>query len=209
MLKNTHFIYKSICKVFIKVWYDWHRCKKLWWKIFFRIEATGSLANFYCGKNVNLDVPVRIAGGSGTLRIGTAVWFGWSAAPKMGNGAILLQPRSLESIITIGANTIMSNNVSIVAMGKISIGEHCLIGDMAQIFDCDFHELNPNKRFSGVGPIEPVSIGDNVWIGSHVIILRGVEIGNNSVIGAGSVVTKSIPPNSLAAGVPARVVCML
>ena len=143
------------------------------------------------------------------MNIGENVWLGWNAAPCQGNGTILLQPRSTEAVISIGSYTQISNNVSIVSMGSISIGEHCLIGDQTQVYDCDFHELEPTKRGTGVGEIEPVSIGDNVWIGSRVIILRGVAIGNNSVIGAGSIVTKSIPPNSLAVGVPAKVVRIL
>jgi maltose O-acetyltransferase len=140
------------------------------------------------------------------LHIENGVWLGWDVAQKQGQGAILLQPRTAESVITVGANTQMSNNVTVMAMGKISIGAHCLIGDMTSIIDCDFHEIEPSKRGEGVGPVEPVIIGNNVWIGSRALILRGVAIGDNSVIGAGSVVTKSIPPNSLAVGIPARVV---
>lgn len=185
-------------------------CRIRWLnKILFKIGALGTLSSFHCGDDVRIYVPVRVGGGKGSLDIGGGVWLGWDAAPKLGNGTILLQPRSSESAITIGAFTQISNNVSIVAMGKISIGEHCLIGDMTQIFDCDYHELEPSMRGAGVGPIEPVTIGSNVWIGSRVLILRGVEIGNNSVIGAGSVVTKSIPMNSLAVGVPAKVVRLL
>ncbi len=57
-----------------------------------------------------------------------------------------------------------------------------------------------------VGPVEPVTIGNNVWLGSRVTVLRGVTIGTNSVVGAGSVVTRSIPANSIAVGAPAKVV---
>ena len=172
----------------------------------FRIEATGSLANFDCSDGLRIDVPVTIGTRGGTLKIGNDVWLGWSAATKQGKGTILLQPRLAESVITIGEHTQISNNVSIGALGNISIGAHCLIGEMAWIMDCNFHEIEPSKRGAGVGPIKPVGIGDNVWIGSRVMILPGVVIGNNSVIGAGSIVTKSIPPNCLAVGVPARVI---
>ncbi len=195
-----------LSKLFMAVWRRWHLWKRRWWELLFRIEATGTLDNFRCSKRVRIDAPIRIGGGKGTLNIENNVWLGWDAAQKLGKGTILLQPRLAGSVITVGAHTQMNNNVSIVAMGKISIGEHCLIGDMTSIIDCDFHEIEPDKRGDGVGPIEPVSIGNNVWIGSRVLILRGVAIGDNSVIGAGSIVTKSIPSNSLAVGAPARVV---
>jgi maltose O-acetyltransferase len=81
-----------------------------------------------------------------------------------------------------------------------------LIGDQVTILDCDFHEISPITRMNGVGPIEPVVIGDNVWLGSRVMVLKGVTIGENSVVAAMSVVTKSIPPNSIAVGNPARVI---
>jgi maltose O-acetyltransferase len=204
-LLKSKSVFWVLAKLSMAVWRRWYRWKIRWWEVLFRIEATGSLVIFHCGKEVRIDAPVSVRGGRGTLEIGNNVWLGWDAAQKLGQGTILLQPRLAEAVITVGAHTQVSNNVTIVAMGKIDIGEHCLIGDMTSVIDCDFHEIEPSKRGEGVGPIEPVSIGDNVWIGSRVLILRGVSIGNNSVIGAGSIVTKSIPPNSLAAGIPARV----
>jgi len=77
---------------------------------------------------------------------------------------------------------------------------------LTSIYDCDSHEVDPKFRRRSVGPIEPVIIGDNVWFGSRVQVLRGVSIGDNSVIGAGSVVVQSIPANCVAAGVPAKVI---
>ena len=195
-----------LAKLAMAIWRRWCRWRRRWWEVLFRIEAVGSLVKFHYGNKVRIDAPVRVRGGRGTLDVGNDVWLGFDAAPKLGKGTILLQPRSSESVITIGACTQMSNNISIVAMGKISIGVHCLIGDMTQIYDCDFHELEPSKRGAGVGPIEPVSIGDNVWIGGRVLLMGGVARGNKSVIGAGSIVTKYIPPNSLAVGVPAKVI---
>ena len=74
------------------------------------------------------------------------------------------------------------------------------------IYDSDFHDLAPKTRHESSGASKPVFIGDNVWIGSRAIILKGVEIGDNAVVAAMSVVTRSVPSNSLAAGNPARVV---
>ena len=74
------------------------------------------------------------------------------------------------------------------------------------IFDSDFHELHPDRRRGGTPRMAPVVLEENVFVGDHAIILKGVTIGADSVIGAGSVVTGSIPPGVIAAGNPARVV---
>lgn len=89
----------------------------------------------------------------------------------------------------------------IIATVQVKIGDNCLIGDEVIITDNDFHGVGGNPPKCG-----PVTIGDNVWITPHAIILKGVEIGDHRAIGAGAVVTHSIPPNSFAAGVPARVI---
>ena len=73
------------------------------------------------------------------------------------------------------------------------------------IIDNDFHSLSPEQR-DIQPPSKPITIGDNVWLGGHVIVLPGVTIGDGSVIGAGSVVTGDIPPRSLAVGTPAKVI---
>ncbi|HEY9175929.1 MAG TPA: DapH/DapD/GlmU-related protein [Verrucomicrobiae bacterium] len=96
--------------------------------------------------------------------------------------------------------------MTLVANERIVIGDGCQIGDQVAIYDCDFHEINPATRNRSCGPTQPVSVGNNVWLGSRVMVLKGVNIGDNSVVAAMSVVTKSIPPNSVAAGVPAKVV---
>ena len=149
-------------------------------------------------------VPVR-TDGVGRVELGKGVHLGYLPAPRLGSGEILLQARGEDSSISIGANTLTSNNLSICAMESIHIGEGCQIGDQVAIYDCDFHEIDPSKRLDGPGEIAPVFIGNNVWLGSRVMVLKGVSIGDNSVIGAGSIVTKSLPPNVAAAGVPAKV----
>lgn len=204
--KSNRGLFWYFAKTLMVIRRNLHRWRRRLWLFLLRVEATGSLHEFRVGHGLRIDAPIRIGGGKGTLKIAHDVWLGWDAAQKLGKGTILLQPRLAESVITIGACTQMSNNISIVSMGHISIGSHCLIGDMTSIYDCDFHEVDPSKRGTGAGTIAPVVIGDNVWIGSRVLILRGVSIGDNSVIGAGSTVTKSIPANCLAAGSPARVI---
>jgi maltose O-acetyltransferase len=181
------------------------RFGRAWRRLLFEVDAMGSLRSFAHG-SLCLDSPVRVGGGQGTLEIGDRVGLGCYNAERLGNGEILLEPRDPKAVIRIGSETNISNNVSIVAMSEVRIGNRCRIGDLVQVLDCDYHEVDPLRRDAGVGPVEPVTIGDNVWLGSRVMVLRGVTIGDNSVIGAGSLVTKSVPPNSVAVGVPARVI---
>lgn len=94
---------------------------------------------------------------------------------------------------------------SIGASQLVRIGADCNIGSYVMIIDNNFHRLEPERR-TELPESAPVILEENVWLGSRVIILPGVTIGTGSVIGAGSVVTRDIPPRSLAAGVPARVI---
>lgn len=142
----------------------------------------------------------------GSLVIGTSNHFGYRTAPLIDSGEILLQPRSLSSEIRIGANNAFSNGVSLVANESIEIGNRCQIGDLVAIYDCDFHEIDPATRNRSAGLTSPVRIGNNVWLGSRVMVLKGVSIGDNSVVAAMSVVTKAIPPHCIAAGNPAKVI---
>ena len=88
----------------------------------------------------------------------------------------------------------------------MTIGSRCLIGDAVLIMDSDFHNLSATGRHHLPAETSPVVLEDNVFIGSRVIILKGVTIGKDSVIGAGSVVVRSIPPGVIAAGNPAKVI---
>ena len=118
----------------------------------------------------------------------------------------------------------MLNGALIMAEEHVEIGSHCLISWQVGIADSDFHPLDPQQRridaealapFFGTRPPRPpiptlpVKIADNVWIGMNATILKGVTIGENSVVAAGAIVTKSVPPNSVVAGNPAVVVRML
>ena len=112
-----------------------------------------------------------------------------------------------KAIITIGPNTRI-HGTCIHAREKITIGANCLIAANCQIFDNNGHEVtfeNAENRIHTTGSSKPVVIEDDVWIGAHAIILPGVHIGRGSVIGAGSVVTGSIPAGVTAAGNPAKV----
>ncbi len=150
------------------------------------------------------QVPIRF-GGAGSVVLEEDVSLGYRPAPRIGSGEILLQARG-RARIRIGRGTAMSNNISLVAMDSIDIGEKCLIGDLVTIMDSDFHRVDPAERWQGSDPAAGVRIGNNVWLGSRVIVLKGVMIGDNTVVAAGAVVVRSLPANVVAAGVPAKVI---
>lgn len=112
-----------------------------------------------------------------------------------------------------GAELVIGDNVGIsqsalVSLCSITIGNNVKMGGGTSLYTTDFHSLNPRIR-AGNEDIAyrknaPIEIGDNVFIGAKCIILKGVKIGANSVVGAGSVVTKPIPPNEIWAGNPAK-----
>ncbi len=155
-------------------------------------------------KQTRAEVPVR-CDGSGRVALGTGVILGYKPGLRLGTGEILLQARG-KSSIAIGESTRLSNNVALVAVQSITIGARCLIGDSVCLMDCDFHEITPSTRNHSHGKTVPVVVGNNVWLGSRVMVLKGVEIGDNTAVAAGSIVTRSLPSNVVAAGSPARVV---
>jgi acetyltransferase-like isoleucine patch superfamily enzyme len=105
--------------------------------------------------------------------------------------------------VVIGDHTAINYGTSISAHSLVSIGQNCLLGHYCFIIDNDHHMVNDHYMLP---PAKPVIIEDRVWIGTRVVVLPGVHIGHDSVIGAGSVVMKDIPPFSVATGHPARVV---
>lgn len=157
------------------------------------------------GENIKFNQKC-IFDGDGVVKIGDNVIFGYWLSPHFHDFYILLQARDINSIINIGANTVLSNDITIIAQSEIKIGERCLIGDRLTIYDNDFHEIDPSTRTRSYGKAASVNIGNNVWIGSLVTILKGVTIGDNSIIAANSVVTKDVPANTIVAGNPATVI---
>jgi acetyltransferase-like isoleucine patch superfamily enzyme len=128
------------------------------------------------------------------------------------NHPVVLRTLRPGAEIVIGGDTGMSGG-SICAAGSIRIGTGCLIGANVTLADTDFHALNPVNRRYNRNPdeiaVRPILIEDNVFIGADVVVLKGVTIGKNSVIGAGSVVTRDIPENTIAAGNPAKVIKLI
>ena len=111
-----------------------------------------------------------------------------------------------RGFLSIGNNVGISNT-TICCETRIIIDDYVYIGGGCKIWDTDFHSLNPNERvYKGDREIssKPVFIGKYAFIGGSVIILKGVSIGENSIIAAGSVVTKNVPKNEIWGGNPAR-----
>jgi maltose O-acetyltransferase len=145
--------------------------------------------------------------GPGTVLLGEDVQFGWRASPHFYSGYSHVEVSEQRSLIDIGPRTEFNNNLTIKSQGAgIQIGRDGLFGASVEIFDSDFHDLDPGRRREPTQRTAPVVIGDNVFVGMGVRILKGVTIGSDSVIGAGSVVSRSIPAGVVAAGNPARVV---
>jgi maltose O-acetyltransferase len=110
-----------------------------------------------------------------------------------------------DGILEIGEGTFINYGCSIAASQLVRIGPNCSIGTYVIMMDNDFHRLEPERRNERPESL-PIILEENVWLGARVIVLRGVTIGAGSAIGAGSVVTRDIPPRSLAVGVPAKVI---
>ena len=125
---------------------------------------------------------------------------------SLGEGAWIRPPLTVDygENIHVGARTFINNNLTALDVARITIGEDCQIGPNVQLLT-PTHPVEPQPRRDKLEAAEPISLGDNVWLGGGAIVCPGVTIGDNSVIGAGSVVTHSLPANVIAVGNPARI----
>lgn len=107
--------------------------------------------------------------------------------------------------IVLGKNVFINSNCYFMDGAKITVGDNVFIGPSCGFYTAN-HPLDYQTRNQGIEQALPILIGNNVWLGGNVIVLPGVEIGDGCVIGAGSVVTKDIEANSIATGVPCKVI---
>lgn len=174
-------------------------------------------------KQVTFGNNLRILGGNpilkipqnGKLVIGNNVFL--NSDFKRSNTSLTTKVKLItgtNGIIKIGNNCDI-NGTCFVAYKEIEIGDFCQFASSTIISDTDFHPVNPEFRLLQIKgepfPLNSVSkekmkIGNNVWIGWGVIVLKGVTIGDNSIIAAGAVVVSDVPSNSIAAGNPAKVI---
>lgn len=145
--------------------------------------------------------------GTGRIEFGENVNLGVRTSPGFYCGYGYIEARNRRSKIIIGNNVWINNNFTIVSEGEgIEIGDETLIGVNVEIIDTNSHDLHPSRRTSGTPETKKVIIGKNVFIGANVKILKGVTIGDNSVIANGALVSKSVPENVIAGGFPAKVI---
>jgi maltose O-acetyltransferase len=126
---------------------------------------------------------------------------------SLGEGAHVRPPLTVDygENLHIGARTFVNANLTALDVAAITIGEDCQIGPNVQLLT-PTHPVDPRPRRDKLEAAQPITVEDNVWLGGGVIVCPGVTIGENSVIGAGAVVTKDIPANVVAVGNPARVI---
>ncbi len=163
-----------------------------WLKLRFgrRLQTEGLC--FVC-PGVKLEI-----GRGATLRVGRWAWIGHGCKIRVHEGEV-----------SIGAKTVIGQECTISAFQRVSIGRECIIADRVMLIDFDHGvtEVERPIRLQGIYKRD-VEVGHNVWIGYGACILRGVSIGENSVIGTSAVVTASFPADAVLAGVPARVIRM-
>jgi acetyltransferase-like isoleucine patch superfamily enzyme len=148
-----------------------------------------------------------LAQGRGEIRLDGA-HLGWPSAPRWLDSHVLLDARTQGASITIGRGSVIGNASVLVAEGPgIAIGERVVTGHELTVYDSDFHDIDPAHRMDGTpGQRARVVIEDDVFLGSRVTVLKGVTIGRCTVVGAGALVTTSLPPGVVAAGNPCAVI---
>lgn len=107
--------------------------------------------------------------------------------------------------IELGENFFSNHNLVILDCARVTFGDNCLVAPNCGFYTAG-HPLDAEQRNSGLEFALPITVGNNVWIGGNVVVLPGVTIGDNTVIGAGSVVTKDLPSGVIAAGNPCKVI---
>lgn len=163
-----------------------------------------------CGRNFSFKTGSKIIGDPSRLEVGDDVSFGRRSIidlyPKFGE-------QIFEQKISIGNNCSFGDDIHITSINNITIGNGLLTGRRVLITDNSHGYYGAGCENSSVPPMDrslyskgSVSIGDNVWIGDNATILPGVTIGDGAVIGANSVVTKDIPPKTISAGNPAKII---
>ncbi len=130
----------------------------------------------------------------------------WAAGPGSATAARSASTRARSAI---GAKTVIGQECTISAYQHVAIGRECIIADRVMLIDFDHGaaEVERPIRLQGIYKRD-VDVGNNVWIGYGACVLRGAKVGDNAILGTNSVVTREVPANAVAGGVPARVIRM-
>ncbi|MBL0727344.1 acyltransferase [Piscinibacter sp. HJYY11] len=175
---------------------------------FFHTSDRGRIAVVGEGRrSINLLTPTQFKG-LGRIVLSTTTVFGVPRSPGS-YGCSYVESRTPESLIQIGAGTVFNNRAFILSEGaSVTFGERVLVGPELHVADSNSHQLELGLRAQPDAKPLPVVIGDDVFIGSRVTILKGARIGRGCVISAGTVVTPNFeaPEMSIVAGNPCRIV---
>jgi acetyltransferase-like isoleucine patch superfamily enzyme len=177
---------------------NWRYARLLWRYLWRRLltpagwrwETDGPV---FFGKRLELQISKR-----GKVRFGRFAWIGDRT-----------KIRCHEGEVTIGPKTVIGQECTISAYRRVRIGEQCVIADRAMFIDFDHGVVEVERpiRLQGIY-MRDVAVGSNVWIGYGACVLRGVRIGDNSIVGTNAVVTKDVPQNAVVGGIPARILRM-
>lgn len=177
--------------------------KKAWYRLqhlYIRHKLSPQLTSL--GKHPFIVKPWHIEIFGGPVRIGNNITL-LGCSDKKTRLTVWSDKKDIQGII-IGDHVLISPGVRISAADSITISDSCMLASHAYITDSDWHGIYDRSMPSG--EVSPVKLEENVWIGDSSIICKGVTIGRNSIIGAGSVVTSNIPANVIAAGNPAKII---
>ncbi len=146
-----------------------------------------------------------VLAGAGTVTFHGEVIVGWEQGPGFLSGYSYVEARNPGAEIAFGEGTHLNNGVTVVSeQPGISIGRRCVIGPGVHIYDSDFHSLDAVDGRAAPPARGRVEIGDDVFLGTNAIVLKGVTIGTGSSVGAGAVVAEDVAPHTVVAGNPAR-----
>ena len=125
--------------------------------------------------------------------------------PPAPTAPVVLSTRRSGAVLEVGEDCGFTGT-TLVAADRITIGDRVLVGGNASIVDFDFHPLTPEGRAEAInaGAAAHILIGDDVFVGTGALVLKGVTIGEGAVVGAGSVVTQDVPPWTVVGGIPRR-----
>jgi acetyltransferase-like isoleucine patch superfamily enzyme len=147
----------------------------------------------FLGRGLQIQIGKR-----GRLRFGRFVWIGDGTKIRCHEGEVL-----------IGDKTVLGQECTISAYKRVRIGEQCVIADRAMFIDFDHGMVDVERTIREQGIYKrDVNVGSNVWIGYGACVLRGVQVGDNAVIGTNAVVTSDVPANAVVGGIPAKVIRM-
>jgi len=147
----------------------------------------------FFGRGLEVEIAPR-----GRVEFGRFVWIGDDS-----------KVRCHEGVVEIGEKTVIGQECTISAYRRVRIGEQCVIADRAMFIDFDHGVVEVERPIRQQGIYKrDVEVGSNVWIGYGACVLRGVRVGDNSIVGTNSVVTRDVPANAVVAGIPARIIRM-